>query len=54
MFSTVKGLIDDYNEGLEIVKQQKLEDGEPFNESMVAPEKLAELKSKPFSFFITI
>ena len=54
MFSTVKGLIDDYNEGLEIVKQQKLEGGEPFNESMVAPEKLAELKSKPFSFFITI
>ena len=50
MFNTVKGLIDDYFEGLEIIKQQKLEDGEPFNDSLVAPEKLAELKSKPFSF----
>ena len=50
MFTTIKELIDDYHEGLEIVKQQKLEDGEPINNSMVAPEKIAELKKKPFSF----
>ena len=50
MFTTIKELIDDYHEELEIVKQQKLEDGEPINNSMVAPEKIAELKKKPFSF----
>ena len=53
MFSTIKELIDDYHEGLEIIKQQKLEDGEPFNESLVAPEKLNELKKKPFSFLVS-
>lgn len=50
MFSIVKELINDYTEGIDLIKQQKQEDGESFNFSMVAPEKIAELKNKPYSF----
>ena len=50
LFETVKELIEDYYDGLQIVKKQKEEEGEVFNISLVAPEKIAQLKSKPFSF----